>query len=57
MVVDKQLKWFYQLTNEERETYPNDRIVVGYDRAEDEYITADKVFVVRLPKPDLNQRD
>ena len=55
-----EFKWDYKLTPEERRSYPKNRIIVGYDRLDREYITLDRVFPVipgsvsdikdRLPK-------
>ncbi len=39
-------KWDYKLTPEEQGSYPRNRIIVGYDRLDREYITLDKVFPV-----------
>ncbi len=32
-----ELKWFYELTPEERKSYPPENIIFAYDRLYDEY--------------------
>ena len=55
--MEKPMKWFYELTSAERRTYPLDRIKVGFDRLDGEWITADQVYLVRLPNRDLRKQD
>ena len=52
--MEKPLKRFCNLTDEERPTYPLDRIIVGFDRLNGEYITADEIYVVRA-NPDFKK--
>ena len=54
--MEKPLKWFYQLTEEELKAYPLDRIIVGFDRVDREYITANEIFVVRPIGYNLNHQ-
>ena len=37
----------YELTPEERQTYSLDKVIVGFDRVDREYITADQIILVR----------
>ena len=52
--MQKPLRWFYELTPRERQSYPLDRMIVGFDRAEGTYITAAEVYVVRERRPTVN---
>ncbi len=54
--MEKPLKWVYELTAEERLAYTPDRIIVGFDRVNGEYITAEEVFYVRRVDTNLSQK-
>ncbi len=50
---ERPLKWPRELTQEELKTYPLNRIKVGYARLENEWITADQIYSVNLPKSEV----
>ena len=52
------MKWFYEMTQEEKKSAKPSDIIVGFDRLDNKPITLDSLYVVWIEKiSDLNRKE